>query len=201
MMKVGILGGTFDPPHNGHLIIAQEVLSSLQLNEVWFMPTNTPPHKADAKSRGEDRLEMVKLAIADNECFKLQPIEFERSGPSYTYDTIAILKEKYPNAEFYFIIGADMVEYLPKWYRIDELVHDVHFVGVKRPKFKIVSRYNVIEVEVPQFDMSSSELRRRFKNNQNTKYFLPDAVREYIEEKNLYGSSESISPCKRTADR
>lgn len=201
MMKVGILGGTFDPPHNGHLIIAQEVLSSLQLNEVWFMPTNTPPHKADAKSRGEDRLEMVKLAIADNECFKLQPIEFERSGPSYTYDTIAILKEKYPKAEFYFIIGADMVEYLLKWYRIDELVHDVHFVGVKRPKYKIVSRYNVIEVEVPQFDISSSELRRRFKNNQNTKYFLPDAVREYIEEKNLYGSNESISPCKRTADR
>lgn len=188
MMKVGILGGTFDPPHNGHLIIAQEVLSSLKLDEVWFIPTNIPPHKADAKSKGEDRIEMVKRAIADNSNFKLQTIEFERSGPSYTYDTITILKEKYPDIEFYFIIGADMVEYLQQWYRIDDLIQEIQFVGVKRPKFKIVSKYKLIEVEIPQFEISSSELRQRFKNKQNTRYFLPDSVRQYIEEKNLYGS-------------
>lgn len=198
MVKVGILGGTFDPPHYGHLMIAQEVLSSLKLDEIWFMPTNIPPHKADAKSTGGDRIEMVKRAIANNECFKLQLIEFERSGPSYTYDTIAILKEKYPDTEFYFIIGADMVEYLPNWYHIDELIREVHFVGVKRPNFKIVSNYVLIEVEVPQFEMSSSELRHRFNTNQNTKYFLPDSVRHYIEEKKLYGSTESIEPCKGT---
>lgn len=198
MRKVGILGGTFDPPHNGHLMIAQEVLSTLNLAEVWFMPTNIPPHKADAKSRGEDRLEMIQRAIGDNECFKLQPIEFERPGPSYTYDTIAVLKERYPDIEIYFIIGADMVQYLPKWYRIDDLMCEVHFVGVKRPNYTIDSKYEIFEVEIPQFDISSSELRYRFNTKQNTRYFLPNAVRKYIEEKNLYGSYGSIEPCKRT---
>lgn len=187
MMKVGILGGTFDPPHNGHLIIAQEVLTSLQLDEIWFMPTNIPPHKEDAKSTGRDRIEMVSRAIDDNDCFKLQTIEFERRGPSYTYDTMRILNEMYPRIDFYFIIGADMVEYLPKWYRIEELVRRVHFVGVKRPQFMIKSKYKILEVEIPQFEISSSALRKRFRNHQNTRYFLPDSVRQYIKEKNLYG--------------
>ncbi|HHY72939.1 MAG TPA: nicotinate-nucleotide adenylyltransferase [Bacillus bacterium] len=200
MKKVGILGGTFDPPHNGHLIIAQEVFTSLKLHEVWFMPTNIPPHKREAKSKGEDRIEMIKRAIIDNDCFKLQPIEFERSGQSYTYDTITILKEKYPDIEFYFIIGADMVEYLPNWYRIDDLIHEVRFVAVNRPKYELMPKFEVIKVEVPQFDMSSSELRHRFSTKQNTRYFLPESVRQYIEEKNLYGPYESIDACKRTDD-
>ncbi len=187
-MKVGILGGTFDPPHYGHLIIAQEVLTALQLDEIWFMPTNVPPHKENAKTKGEERIEMVKRAIDDNPNFFLQTIEFERSGPSYTYETIGLLQKRYPKAEFYFIIGADMVEYLPNWQHIEELVRQVQFVGVKRPSFKVKSNYPIIEVEVPQFEISSSQLRDRFKNKQNTKYFLPDLVKQYIEEKNLYGA-------------
>ncbi|NSL50257.1 nicotinate-nucleotide adenylyltransferase [Calidifontibacillus erzurumensis] len=200
MKKVGILGGTFDPPHNGHLIIAQEVLSVLKLDEIWFMPNNIPPHKGKVVTKGEDRLEMVKQAIFDNENFKAEPIELERPGPSYTYDTMIILKERYPDIDFYFIIGADMVEYLPKWYRINDLMKHVHFVGVKRPGYEITSTFEIIEVEVPEFNISSSQLRRRFRTKQNTRYYLPDQVRHYIEEKNLYGSTESTSNCKKTID-
>lgn len=192
MMKVGLLGGTFDPPHNGHLIVAQEVLSSLALDEMWFMPTNVPPHKSEAKSKGIDRIEMVKQAIQGNTKFKIETIEFERSGPSYTYDTIELLNKKYPHITFYFIIGADMVEYLPKWHRIEELVHKIKFVGVKRPNYKVKSKYDIEEVEIPLLDISSSDLRQRFYKKFNTRYFLPDNVRQYIEEKNLYGSKESI---------
>lgn len=187
-MKVGILGGTFDPPHYGHLIIAQEVLTVLNLDEIWFIPTNVPPHKENAKSSGNDRIEMVKRAIEGNSKFILQEIEFERSGPSYTYDTITLLYNRYPNVAFYFIIGADMVEYLPKWHHIEELVKLIQFVGVKRPNFKVKSAYPIIEVEVPQVEISSSEIRERFLGNRNTKYFLPENVKQYIEEKNLYGA-------------
>jgi nicotinate-nucleotide adenylyltransferase len=187
MKKIGILGGTFDPPHYGHLIIAEEVYHALSLDEVWFMPTNTPPHKEEASSAGVDRIKMVQAAIKDNQKFTVETIEFERSGPSYTYETIKLLAKKHENKQFHFIIGADMVEYLPNWHEIDRLVEMITFVSVKRPGFSIASSFPIIEVEIPQFDVSSSFLRDRFRNGKNTKYFLPDEVQLYIEEKNLYG--------------
>src|SRR5690625_178954 len=118
MRKIGILGGTFDPPHLGHLIIAEQVRSALDLEEIWFMPSNEPPHKSRAKTNVNHRLAMLKLAIEDNDAFKVNTIELARKGKSYTIDTMKLLIKNHPHTEFYFIIGADMVEYLPHWAKI-----------------------------------------------------------------------------------
>jgi nicotinate-nucleotide adenylyltransferase len=190
MKKIGIFGGTFDPPHNGHLLMANEVLTFLNLSEIWFMPNRIPPHKQRKRVTDSfDRLKMLELAIDDHPQFKIQTIELEREGPSYTYETICKLKHIYKNYEFYFIIGADMVEYLPNWYKIDELIQLVTFVGVKRPGFSLQTSYPIIEVEVPEFGVSSSLIRKRIKTGKSIKYLVPENVKLYIEEKELYGAT------------
>lgn len=129
---------------------------------------------------------MLKLAISGKEQFKLETIELEREGPSYTFDTVRLLKDRYPDHEFYFIIGADMVEYLPKWSNIDKLVNMIQFVGVKRPGFQIETPYPLVFVDVPIFEVSSSLLRDRIKNRQPTDYLIPDEVKVYVKENRLY---------------
>ncbi|MDX5476011.1 MAG: nicotinate-nucleotide adenylyltransferase [Bacillaceae bacterium] len=187
MRKIGILGGTFDPPHIGHLIIANEVMHSLSLDEIWFIPNRIPPHKLNKSiTETSSRVEMIQLAIEDNEQFHLNTLELERSGPSYTYDTIVTLKELHPTYEFFFIIGADMVEYLPKWHRIDELVGLIQFVGVKRAGYQVHTTYPVIEVEIPQVDISSTLIRKKIKDGLSFRYLVPEKVQIYIEENNLY---------------
>lgn len=189
MKKVGILGGTFDPPHHGHLLIANEVLSVLDLDEVWFMPNQEPPHKKKSVSiSNEDRLHMLKLAIKGNDRFKIQTLELERNGPSFTIDTMRLIKSQYKDTLFYFIIGADMIEYLPKWHKIDELVKLVHFVGVERPKYSHNTAYPVLFVDVPAMNVSSSMIRERLKSGKTVRYLLPDSIIEYIEENHLYGT-------------
>lgn len=186
---IGIIGGTFNPPHIGHLFIASEVMTKLNLSEVWFMPNNIPPHKEHKEYvSNQERVEMLTLAISDQRKFKLQLIELERDGPSYTYDTMKMLQNKYTDKTFYFIIGGDMVEYLPHWQNIDDLVRMVTFVGVKRPGYSFPTQYPILEVDVPQLDISSSMIRERLKEKGNTMYLLPEKVRNYIEEKHLYGT-------------
>lgn len=189
-MRIGILGGTFDPPHFGHLMIAEEVLHRCRLDAVWFMPSPSPPHKTRFRiTPSHHRIEMVKKAITGNERLFLSLAEFERKGPSYTYDTVKTLLTEHPRDRFFFIIGADMVEDLPNWHRADELVRLVTFIGVGRPGFSLESQYadHIWEVDTPEFAMSASFLRERFKKNGNTRYYLPDDVRKYIMEKGLYG--------------
>ncbi|TYR82815.1 nicotinate-nucleotide adenylyltransferase [Priestia megaterium] len=189
MKRIGIFGGTFNPPHLGHLLIANEVLHAMKLDEIWFMPSYIPPHKViDEPIAPIHRLNMLKLAIQTNNQFVLQPIEFERESTSYTFDTMSILTETYPSYRFYFIIGADMVEYLSKWYKIDELQQLVTFVGVKRSGYTIQSSYPIKEVEVPQIDVSSSFIRKRVKEHGTIDYFVPLSVKQYIEENQLYES-------------
>jgi nicotinate-nucleotide adenylyltransferase len=192
MRKIGIFGGTFDPPHNGHLLMASEVLHHLDLDEVWFLPNQIPPHKqGEAFSDSSHRIEMLKLAIESNPFFKLQLIEMERQGPSYTYDTMVLLRDKYPDHQFYFIIGADMVEYLPKWYKIDELVDIVQFTGVKRIGFHMETPYPVKFVDVPEFEVSSTMIRERVDKHEPINYLIPEKVRSYIEENGLYDTRRS----------
>ncbi len=186
MKSIGILGGTFDPPHIGHFIIADEVKHVLQLDEVWFMPTNEPPHKQQATSNNKHRITMLEKAIASVDYFRLQLIEMERAGKSYTIDTIKLLKERYPNKKFHFIIGADMVEYLPNWHKIDELMTLVDFVGVKRPNYSLETDYPIIEVEVPQVDISSTVLKKRIINKQPFKYFVPESIYHYVKDGRIY---------------
>ena len=187
--KVGVLGGTFDPPHIGHLIIANEVLNQLQLDEITFMPNQEPPHKVRASgTSGEDRLRMLELSIANHPAFSVEKIELEREGLSYTFDTMKLLQERNPDYEYHFIIGADMVEYLPNWHQIDDLVKLIRFVGVNRPNYRVESNYPLIHVEMPQIDISSSMIRNRISSGQTTRYWLPENVMTYIKEHRLYGS-------------
>lgn len=186
MRKIGILGGTFDPPHLGHLLIAEEVRIAQGLEEIWFIPTYTPPHKNETRTNAKDRIQMIDLAIASNPYFKLNTIEIERSGKSYTIDTMLELTKRYPENKFYFIIGADMVEYLPHWHRIDELVEIVQFIGVKRSGYKLQTTYPVTEVDIPLIDISSSMLRERLRNNKSVRYLIQANVYQYIREMGLY---------------
>ncbi|MCM3064869.1 nicotinate-nucleotide adenylyltransferase [Priestia flexa] len=189
MKRIGIFGGTFNPPHIGHLIMANEVLFSLKLDEIWFMPSHIPPHKTLKQEIDPNhRLNMLSLATDGYSKFRVQSIEFERNDISYTFDTMCILKETYPDNQFYFIIGADMVEYLPKWYNIEELQKLVTFVGVKRPGYEMKSPYSILEVEAPQMDISSSFIRERVKVQGPIDFYVPLSVKHYIEENQLYES-------------
>ncbi len=189
MTKVGILGGTFDPPHYGHLLIANEVLSELNLDEIWFMPNQEPPHKKKSESvENNDRLQMLELSIEGNSAFKVEMIELERSGPSFTVDTMKILNERFSDHQFFFIIGADMIEYLPKWHKIDELIELVQFVGVERPEYSSKTDYPILYVDIPAFEVSSSMIRNRVQQGKTVRYLLPDRVIEFIREKHLYGT-------------
>jgi len=187
MNKVGIIGGTFDPPHVGHLLIANDVRQKLSLDEIWFMPNHIPPHKQNKSVTPTPiRVEMMEAAVETNSSFRVETIELHREGPSYTYDTMLLLAKKYPDTRFYFIIGADMVEYLPKWHNIEKLLEIITFVGVKRPGYTFSSEYPVLEVETPQMDISSTLIRKRVQEGWTSQYLVPDKVKEIIEEKRLY---------------
>ncbi|GLB46759.1 putative nicotinate-nucleotide adenylyltransferase [Philodulcilactobacillus myokoensis] len=185
--KIGILGGTFNPIHNGHLLIADQVQNQLGLDQVLFMPDNIPPHidpklAIDAK----DRINMINLAINNNPKFSIEKAEIKRGGKSYSYDTMLQLTRMHPYNEYYFIIGGDMVEYLPKWYKINQLINLVHFVGVRRSGYPTSSKYPVIWVDVPYFNVSSTLVRRKIKQRASIRYLVPDQVIKYIKEYHLY---------------
>lgn len=187
LQHVGILGGTFDPPHIGHLIIAEAVRQDLALEEVWFIPSYEPPHKQKAHSSAAHRIKMVNLATRGNSFFTMDPIETKRYAPSFTVDTLEELTEQNPNTHFYFIIGADMVAYLSHWKRIDRLLELVTFVGVKRSGYSLQTTYPIEEVEVPMISVSSSMLRQQIREQRSIMYFVPEPVRQYIKEHHLYG--------------
>ncbi|WP_317929740.1 nicotinate-nucleotide adenylyltransferase [Tetragenococcus halophilus] len=185
--QVGILGGNFNPVHIAHLITADQVGRSLGLEKVYLMPSNEPPH-VDPKETIDvsDRLKMLELAIADNPLLDIEKSEINRQGKSYTYETMKILTEKYPDTDFYFIIGGDMVAYLPKWYKVDELMQLVQFVGVKRPNYPTETSYPMIWIDVPDMNISSTDLRKKIAQGCSVNYLLPENVLHYIQEKGLY---------------
>ena len=185
--QVGILGGNFNPVHNAHLVVADQVRQQLGLDQVLLMPEYQPPHVDKKETIPEHhRLKMLELAIEGIEGLAIETIELERKGISYTYDTMKILTEQHPDTDYYFIIGADMVDYLPKWYRIDELVDMVQFVGVQRPRYKVGTSYPVIWVDVPLMDISSSMVRDFFAQGRKPNFLLPQPVLDYIEKEGLY---------------
>ncbi|MCK8612025.1 nicotinate-nucleotide adenylyltransferase [Apilactobacillus kunkeei] len=185
--KIGIIGGTFNPIHNGHLFIADQVRSQLGLEKVYFMPDFIPPH-VDHKDAidADDRVNMVNLATNDNDKFDIEMLEIINRGKSYTYNTMVELKRRHPDYEYYFIIGGDMVEYLPKWYRVDDLFKLTHFVGVRRENYPMSTNYPVIWVDVTKLDISSTLIRKLVSNHQSIRYLVPDAVLKYIKEHHLY---------------
>lgn len=194
-MKVGIMGGTFDPIHMGHLLAAEAVKDAYKLDEVWFMPSHIPPHKQAAGATGEQRLDMTKLATQEYEDYSTLDIEIVRGGVSYTIDTIQLLHERHPNIDFYFIIGADMVNYLPEWERIEELARQITFLGVGRPGFDLnlgdlpeFLQGRVLLAEMPLVDISSTAIRRRLAAGKSVRFMVPDSVLTYITRSGLYES-------------
>lgn len=190
--KIGILGGTFNPPHLGHLIIAEQVRNQLDLEKILFLPSAVPPHKEGKKTIDADhRAAMLEAAVRDNDDFSIEDAELKRGGKSYTYDTIVELKEANPDVEYYFIIGADMVEDLKNWYKIDELIQIVQFVAVNRPFYSLETPYPVIGVDVPNIDISSTLIRQKVKDDCTIRYLVPQEVEHYIESKGLYKYEEN----------
>lgn len=151
------------------------------------MPSYQPPHVDEKKTiDASHRLKMLELAIADNPFLKIETIELTRKGKSYTYDTMKALTQNNPETDYYFIIGGDMVEYLPKWYKIDELVTMVNFVGIQRTGYTTETPYPVIWVDVPEIDISSTKIRQKIQQGCSVRYLVPDKVIDYIQKEGLY---------------
>lgn len=187
MRRVGIFGGTFDPPHVGHMILAKEVQLEANLDEIWFIPTNEPPHKSGVAAPPKERFAMIDAMIREEPTWKAVDLELQRKGKSYTIDTMKTLREEYPTYVFHFIIGADMVEFLPKWHGINELMNLVSFICVQRPMYTVQSPFPIKEVYVPEMNVSSTMIRERLQSGRDPHYFVPRRVYNYIKEHELYG--------------
>ena len=203
--RVGLFGGTFDPPHLGHLILASEAQAQLELTRLLWTVTPDPPHKQDQSITPlEHRLAMVKLAIEDNPAFELSDVELKRPGPHYTIDTIKLLAEQNPEAEIVPIIGGDSLNDLPTWHKPKEILYAAHWVGVmRRPGEEtnlqelehelpgITSKIHY--VEAPLLEIASSEIRSRAAKGKPFRYYLPEPVYEYIEKHHLYQQAHVIN--------
>lgn len=191
--KVGILGGTFNPPHLGHLIMAEQVKDQLDLDKIFFMPTAEPPHASVTKTTiaSDVRVHMLELATMDNPDFEIERFEVDQGGKNYTYNTMKALIELYPTVDFYFVVGADMIADMPTWYKIDELVQLVQFVGVNRPGYLGETDYPIIMVDIPSTDISSSNIRKKVAQDCSIKYLVPEDVRNYIALEGLYQDDET----------
>jgi nicotinate-nucleotide adenylyltransferase len=195
---IGIFGGTFDPPHLGHLILAAEALQQLDLTRVLWVLTPEPPHKPDQDITAlRHRLEMLRRAIADTPAFELSTIEIDRPGPHYTIDTLDMLQERHPSARLLLLIGGDSLRDLPGWSRPQEIVAAVQAFGVmRRPGDSIELdslervlpgiRAKVRFVEAPQLEIASSTIRQRIATGGHYRFYLPVSVYDYIQQNNLY---------------
>lgn len=201
MRRLGILGGTFNPPHLGHLLIAQEAHDQVGLDEVLFMPVAAPPHKDAAGDPGpEARLAMVTAAIGDDPRFRACDLEIRRGGPSYTVDTLRALHATHPGSELTFIVGGDMAASLPTWRDPAEVVSLARLAVAEREgarRADILERLATIPgavervdfFDLPRIDFSSSLVRRRAAAGRPITYLVPDRVAEYIAQHGLYRSS------------
>lgn len=196
---MGIMGGTFDPIHNGHLILAEHSRIQFDLEQIIFIPTGKPPHKGEKDiSSVNYRYDMTVLAISTNPYFSLSSIEIQREGATYTIDTIKYLQSKYRDKEFYFILGADSFCNIDKWKDYKELLSLCKFIVAKRPdldsnklesRFKELSRIykdSIYLLETPLIDISSTSIRNRVKSELSIKYLVPESVELYIEKNKLY---------------
>lgn len=190
--RVGLFGGTFDPPHIGHLQIAKEAKTALGLDEVWLIPTFAPPHKEGALVSSEERVHMTQLLIKDECNLHVCTYEVKKQSTSYTIETVEYFTERYPGYSFYFIIGADMVEYLPKWKEIDRLMDLVTFVAFDRKNFK-VNHGDVVHLKREIPSISSTEVRNAILKEEAFSKYLTARVAQYIKEKELYGYSKDIN--------
>ncbi len=197
MQRLGIMGGTFDPIHYGHLLMAEEARQAFALDEVVFVPNGRPAHKkAYLVSSPQDRLAMTRLATASNPHFSASRIEIDRFGVSYTIDTLREFRAMYPALEqLYFITGADAVLEILTWHEYDQLVRECRFIAVTRPGFVLDRLAQITDAEflrhvsflpIPGLEISSTDIRNRVQGSRSIKYLTPEPVEAYIQEQGLY---------------
>jgi nicotinate-nucleotide adenylyltransferase len=189
--RLGIMGGTFDPIHHGHLVAASEVQARFALDEVVFVPTGIPWQKDDQEvSPAEDRYLMTVIATASNPRFSTSRVDIERQAPTLTVDTLTDLRTQFPRDEMFFITGADALAQILSWKRVDELFALAHLVGVTRPGFHLDGKHlpdqAVSLIEVPAMAISSTDCRQRVRRGQPVWYLVPDGVVQYISKRGLY---------------
>lgn len=184
--QVGILGGTFNPVHTAHLIVAEQVLNKLHLDEIWFIPTNIPPLKDSPAVSAQDRANMLELATQDNPRFQVKLFELFRGGVSYTIDTLRYLKKTQPENHYYLIMGSDQVNNFNEWKEPTKIAQLATLVGVKRAGYPQKAELPMIWVDVPDLDVSSTVIRQTVAIGGSIRYLVPDTVRNYIQKKGLY---------------
>ena len=203
--RIGIMGGTFDPIHIGHLILAEKAYEELALDEVWFMPSGNPPHKQNREGRASDqqRVEMVRKSIADNPHFRLSTEEMHPDGYTYTYETLERLHKKYPDQTYYFIIGADSLCNFDTWMEPERICHEAVLVVATRDhtplkeldqQMQLLSQKyngNFIRLDTMNIDVSSELLRSWHESGQSLRYYVPQPVISYIEKNDIYKGNDS----------
>ncbi|HAT1275811.1 TPA: nicotinate-nucleotide adenylyltransferase [Corynebacterium striatum] len=193
--RIGIMGGTFDPIHNGHLVAASEVAYRFQLDQVVFVPTGQPWQKAGRDvTAAEHRYLMTMVATASNPRFTVSRVDIDRKGPTYTIDTLRDLRELFPDAELYFITGADSLASIMSWRDWEVMLEVANFVGVTRPGYELSkdmlpleSQTGIELIEIPAMAISSTDCRERAREGEPVWYLVPDGVVQYIAKNNLYG--------------
>ena len=198
-MRLGVLGGTFDPVHLGHLVLAERAREQLELDKVLWLPAGDPWRKADRQvAEAKHRMEMVRRAIDGVGEFELSTLEIEREGPTYTVETLAALKERYPEGDLFFLLGQDALADVPNWHDPERLIAlatmAVAARGEERRSLAALDRLvpslsgRVTWIEMPHLEISATELRRRAAAGQSLRYVTPGAVARYIKEQRLYGA-------------
>jgi len=199
-VRVGILGGTFNPPHLGHLVCAQEAYRELELDRVMLIPARIPPHKPVEHEPGaHHRLELCRLAVAGDERFDVSEIELDRDGPSYTVDTLVALTTEAPNTEFFFIVGGDIAAGLPRWRQPERVLELATLAIAKRRGTARASVDTALSelpgserarfFQMPRIGVSSTMIRRRVRAGQPIRYLVPDPVARYIGDHGLYADA------------
>lgn len=197
VQRIGIMGGTFDPIHNGHLVAGSEVADLFKLDRVIFVPTGQPWQKSDrVVSSTEDRYLMTIVATAPNPRFRVSRVDIDRGGPTYTVDTLQDIKAQFPDAQLYFITGADALAQIMTWRDWESMLDLAEFVGVTRPGYNLEESFlppqaqeRVHLVEVPALAISSTDCRRRAASGRSVWYLVPDGVVQYIAKSHLYEGS------------
>lgn len=195
-MKIGIMGGTFNPIHNAHLLIASLAREEYNLDKLIFMTGGNTPHKKTEGAEAEERFEMVSRAVSDNPYFEASDFEIKKEGYSYTVETLLYLKEKYPDAQIYFIVGSDSLDYMEKWYKCEEIFKMCTvlvfarrgFEEIEEKKKELKADFNaeIKNITAPIIEISSSMIRERLRKGKSIKYMVPDIVIDYIKENGLY---------------
>ncbi len=202
-VRVGVLGGTFDPIHIGHLILAEEARAQLGLSVVCLVPAGDPPHKRDRRlAPVEDRLRMIELAIAGNPAFRASRVDADRPGPHYTLDMVRIFQEQLPpGGELYFLMGYDSLAELPGWHRPADLLAACRLVALTRYNVPLDWGYleaklpgirqRVTLLDMPELEIASNQIQARVRAGRSIRYLVPEGVREYIEAQGLYSTTDA----------